>query len=229
MGMTFKNMVYECQVGVLNRSLSKALLQGSTLLQDCGAIPLQKGTRFTRLIGFPWGSHTFSTCDHLRSFGVGLGDSVAGSLGSGGFNSELSQWNRKELVIRIHLQVPDRWQLSLLLLQFNITGTCLNDSDDDSPDLDLDGNEGPLALLMSNGRWGGKKEHRDNWDCQWQHVTETGHGVETWVLEMGGGGTVLGEIPRYYQVSLLSSENHGSIGGEAWNLIGSLRKILYEF
>lgn len=38
------------------------------------------------------------------------------------------------------------------LLQFNITGTCLNDSDDDSPDLDVDGNEGPLALLMSNGR-----------------------------------------------------------------------------
>ncbi|KAJ8785718.1 hypothetical protein J1605_006981 [Eschrichtius robustus] len=36
--------------------------------------------------------------------------------------------------------------------KFNITGTCLNDSDDDSPDLDLDGNEGPLALLMSNGR-----------------------------------------------------------------------------
>uniref|UniRef100_A0A9L0IN36 JmjC domain-containing protein n=1 Tax=Equus asinus TaxID=9793 RepID=A0A9L0IN36_EQUAS len=35
--------------------------------------------------------------------------------------------------------------------KFNITGTCLNDSDDDSPDLDLDGNEGPLALLMSNG------------------------------------------------------------------------------
>ncbi|XP_036082558.1 histone lysine demethylase PHF8 isoform X3 [Rousettus aegyptiacus] len=37
------------------------------------------------------------------------------------------------------------------LVEFNITGTCLNDSDDDSPDLDLDGNESPLALLMSNG------------------------------------------------------------------------------
>lgn len=36
--MTFKNMVNECQVGVLNRSLRKALLQGSTLLQDCGAL-----------------------------------------------------------------------------------------------------------------------------------------------------------------------------------------------
>ncbi|XP_017375137.1 histone lysine demethylase PHF8 [Cebus imitator] len=35
--------------------------------------------------------------------------------------------------------------------KFNITGACLNDSDDDSPDLDLDGNESPLALLMSNG------------------------------------------------------------------------------
>lgn len=35
--------------------------------------------------------------------------------------------------------------------KFNITGTCLNDSDDDSPDLDLDGNEVRLALLTSNG------------------------------------------------------------------------------
>ncbi|KAK2118250.1 PHD finger protein 8 [Saguinus oedipus] len=35
--------------------------------------------------------------------------------------------------------------------KFNITGACLNDSDDDSPDLDLDGNESSLALLMSNG------------------------------------------------------------------------------
>uniref|UniRef100_A0A8C5ZHI5 PHD finger protein 8 n=1 Tax=Marmota marmota marmota TaxID=9994 RepID=A0A8C5ZHI5_MARMA len=35
--------------------------------------------------------------------------------------------------------------------KFNITGTCLNDSDDDSPDMDLDGNESPLALLMANG------------------------------------------------------------------------------
>ncbi|XP_049728546.1 histone lysine demethylase PHF8 isoform X3 [Loxodonta africana] len=35
--------------------------------------------------------------------------------------------------------------------KFNISGTCLNDSDDDSPDLDLDGNESPLALLMPNG------------------------------------------------------------------------------
>lgn len=46
---------------------------------------------------------------------------------------------------------------------------------------------------------------------------------------MGGGGTVLREIHRYYQISLLSSENHGNVGGEAWNLIGSLRKVLYKF
>lgn len=38
LGMTFKDMVYECHVGVLNRSLRKALLWGSTLLQDCGAL-----------------------------------------------------------------------------------------------------------------------------------------------------------------------------------------------
>lgn len=37
------------------------------------------------------------------------------------------------------------------LVEFNIAGTCLNDSEDDSPDLDLDGNESPLAVLMSNG------------------------------------------------------------------------------
>ncbi|EHB05093.1 PHD finger protein 8 [Heterocephalus glaber] len=35
--------------------------------------------------------------------------------------------------------------------KFNMTGSCLNDSDDDSPDMDLDGNESPLALLMANG------------------------------------------------------------------------------
>ncbi|XP_063102005.1 histone lysine demethylase PHF8 isoform X1 [Cavia porcellus] len=35
--------------------------------------------------------------------------------------------------------------------KFNMTGTCLNDSDDDSPDMDLDGNESSLALLMANG------------------------------------------------------------------------------
>lgn len=54
---------------------------------------------------------------------------------------------------------------------------------------------------------------------------ELGPGAGTWV---GGGGlTVLGEGPRYYEISLLSSENYGCVRGEAWNLIGSLRKILY--
>lgn len=98
----------------------------------------------------------------LWSFGVQSEewDSVVEGLRSGGFDSELNQWNWRELA----MGDPDRWQLSLLLLQFNITGACLNDSDDDSPDLDVDGNESPLALLMSNGRWGGKNEHR-YWDC----------------------------------------------------------------
>uniref|UniRef100_A0A8C6N115 Jumonji helical domain-containing protein n=1 Tax=Mus spicilegus TaxID=10103 RepID=A0A8C6N115_MUSSI len=35
--------------------------------------------------------------------------------------------------------------------KFNISGTSLNDSDDDSADMDLDGSENPLALLMANG------------------------------------------------------------------------------
>ncbi|KAF3812983.1 hypothetical protein GH733_019034, partial [Mirounga leonina] len=48
--------------------------------------------------------------------------------------------------------------------KFNITGTCLNDSEDDSPDLDLDGNEGPLALLMSNGRLVAEQVMEDEFD-----------------------------------------------------------------
>lgn len=52
----------------------------------------------------------------------------------------------------IYLGVSDWWQLSLLLLQFNITGTCLNESDGDTQDMEVDGSENPLALLMANGR-----------------------------------------------------------------------------
>ncbi|XP_063136136.1 histone lysine demethylase PHF8 isoform X3 [Rattus norvegicus] len=35
--------------------------------------------------------------------------------------------------------------------KLNIGGACLNDSDDDSADMDVDGSENPLALLMANG------------------------------------------------------------------------------
>lgn len=55
----------------------------------------------------------------------------------------------------------------------------------------------------------------------------TGHGIGTWDWNMGWGGTALGEIPRYYQISLLSSENHRVfVGGrgEIWNLIGNPQK-----
>ncbi|KAK2489614.1 hypothetical protein MC885_005339, partial [Smutsia gigantea] len=48
--------------------------------------------------------------------------------------------------------------------KFNVTGTCLNDTDDESPDMDLDGNEGPLALLMSNGRQVADKVPEDGFD-----------------------------------------------------------------
>lgn len=49
--------------------------------------------------------------------------------------------------------------------------------------------------------------------CWWQYATKTRHGIGTWGWDMGEGGTVLGEITRYYQITFLSTENHGSVGG----------------
>ncbi|KAM7045015.1 histone lysine demethylase PHF8 isoform 3-T3 [Molossus nigricans] len=80
--------------------------------------------------------------------------------GGKALNLAFRAWTRKEALPEHEDEIPDTVRTAQLikdlareirLVEFNITGTCLNDSDDDSPDLDLDGNEAPLALLMSNG------------------------------------------------------------------------------
>ncbi|XP_023615760.1 histone lysine demethylase PHF8 isoform X2 [Myotis lucifugus] len=80
--------------------------------------------------------------------------------GGKALNLAFRAWTRKEALPEHEEEIPDTVRTVQLikdlareirLVEFNITGTCLNDSDDDSPDLDVDGNEGPLALLMSNG------------------------------------------------------------------------------
>ncbi|XP_066213661.1 histone lysine demethylase PHF8 isoform X2 [Saccopteryx leptura] len=80
--------------------------------------------------------------------------------GGKALNLAFRAWTRKEALPDHEDEIPDTVRTVQLikdlareirLVEFNITGTCLNDSDDDSPDLELDGNEGPLALLMSNG------------------------------------------------------------------------------
>ncbi|XP_007187607.2 histone lysine demethylase PHF8 isoform X3 [Balaenoptera acutorostrata] len=80
--------------------------------------------------------------------------------GGKALNLAFRAWTRKEALPDHEDEIPETVRTVQLikdlareirLVEFNITGTCLNDSDDDSPDLDLDGNEGPLSLLMSNG------------------------------------------------------------------------------
>ncbi|XP_034844154.1 histone lysine demethylase PHF8 isoform X5 [Mirounga angustirostris] len=80
--------------------------------------------------------------------------------GGKALNLAFRAWTRKEALPDHEDEIPETVRTVQLikdlareirLVEFNITGTCLNDSEDDSPDLDLDGNEGPLALLMSNG------------------------------------------------------------------------------
>ncbi|XP_059943282.1 histone lysine demethylase PHF8 isoform X3 [Mesoplodon densirostris] len=80
--------------------------------------------------------------------------------GGKALNLAFRAWTRKEALPDHEDEIPETVRTVQLikdlareirLVEFNITGTCLNDSDDDSPDLDLDGNEVPLALLMSNG------------------------------------------------------------------------------
>ncbi|XP_061034315.1 histone lysine demethylase PHF8 isoform X2 [Eubalaena glacialis] len=80
--------------------------------------------------------------------------------GGKALNLAFRAWTRKEALPDHEDEIPETVRTVQLikdlareirLVEFNITGTCLNESDDDSPDLDLDGNEGPLALLMSNG------------------------------------------------------------------------------
>ncbi|XP_004407002.1 histone lysine demethylase PHF8 isoform X4 [Zalophus californianus] len=80
--------------------------------------------------------------------------------GGKALNLAFRAWTRKEALPDHEDEIPETVRTVQLikdlareirLVEFNITGTCVNDSEDDSPDLDLDGNEGPLALLMSNG------------------------------------------------------------------------------
>ncbi|XP_030160569.1 histone lysine demethylase PHF8 isoform X2 [Lynx canadensis] len=80
--------------------------------------------------------------------------------GGKALNLAFRAWTKKEALPDHEDEIPETVRTVQLikdlareirLVEFNVTGTCLNDSDDDSPDLDLDGNEGPLALLMSNG------------------------------------------------------------------------------
>ncbi|KAF6091231.1 PHD finger protein 8 [Phyllostomus discolor] len=80
--------------------------------------------------------------------------------GGKALNLAFRAWTKKEALPDHEDEIPDTVRTVQLikdlareirLVEFNITGTRLNDSDDDSPDVDVGGNEGPLALLMSNG------------------------------------------------------------------------------
>lgn len=80
--------------------------------------------------------------------------------GGKALNLAFRAWTRKEALPDHEDEIPETVRTVQLikdlareirLVEFNITGTCLNESDDDSPDMDLDGSENPLALLMANG------------------------------------------------------------------------------
>ncbi|XP_012924237.1 histone lysine demethylase PHF8 isoform X2 [Heterocephalus glaber] len=80
--------------------------------------------------------------------------------GGKALNLAFKAWTKKEALPDHEDEIPETVRTVQLikdlareirLVEFNMTGSCLNDSDDDSPDMDLDGNESPLALLMANG------------------------------------------------------------------------------
>lgn len=80
--------------------------------------------------------------------------------GGKALNLAFRAWTRKEALPDHQHEIPETVRTVQLikdlareirLVEFNITGTCLNGSEEDSVDLDLDGNEGSLALLMPNG------------------------------------------------------------------------------
>ncbi|XP_005000206.1 histone lysine demethylase PHF8 isoform X3 [Cavia porcellus] len=80
--------------------------------------------------------------------------------GGKALNLAFRAWTKKEALPDHEDEIPETVRTVQLikdlareirLVEFNMTGTCLNDSDDDSPDMDLDGNESSLALLMANG------------------------------------------------------------------------------
>nr|XP_044996176.1 histone lysine demethylase PHF8 isoform X2 [Jaculus jaculus] len=80
--------------------------------------------------------------------------------GGKALNLAFRAWTRKDALPDHEDEIPETVRTVQLikdlareirLVEFNITGACLNDSDDDSPDVDVDTNEGPMALLMANG------------------------------------------------------------------------------
>ncbi|XP_054400585.1 histone lysine demethylase PHF8 isoform X5 [Pongo pygmaeus] len=97
--------------------------------------------------------------------------------GGKALNLAFRAWTRKEALPDHEDEIPETVRTVQLikdlareirLVEFNITGACLNDSDDDSPDLDLDGNESPLALLMSNGS--SRNFSKSLGENHWQHT-----------------------------------------------------------
>ncbi|XP_021042999.1 histone lysine demethylase PHF8 isoform X2 [Mus pahari] len=80
--------------------------------------------------------------------------------GGKALNLAFRAWTKKEALPDHEDEIPETVRTVQLikdlareirLVEFNISGTSLNDSDDDSADMDLDGSENPLALLMANG------------------------------------------------------------------------------
>ncbi|XP_060231252.1 histone lysine demethylase PHF8 isoform X2 [Meriones unguiculatus] len=80
--------------------------------------------------------------------------------GGKALNLAFRAWTRKEALPDHEDEIPETVRTVQLikdlareirLVEFNITGTCLNESDDDSPDMDVGSSENPMALLMANG------------------------------------------------------------------------------
>ncbi|KAM5221642.1 histone lysine demethylase PHF8 isoform 1-T1 [Ctenodactylus gundi] len=80
--------------------------------------------------------------------------------GGKALNLAFRAWTKKEALRDHEDEIPETVRTVQLikdlareirLVEFNVTGSCLNDSDDDSPDVDFNGNESPLTLLMANG------------------------------------------------------------------------------
>ncbi|XP_006528941.1 histone lysine demethylase PHF8 isoform X2 [Mus musculus] len=80
--------------------------------------------------------------------------------GGKALNLAFRAWTKKEALPDHEDEIPETVRTVQLikdlareirLVEFNMSGTSLNDSDDDSADMDLDGSENPLALLMANG------------------------------------------------------------------------------
>ncbi|XP_048191540.1 histone lysine demethylase PHF8 isoform X3 [Perognathus longimembris pacificus] len=80
--------------------------------------------------------------------------------GGKALNVAFRAWTKKEALPDHEDEIPETVRTVQLikdlareirLVELNITGACLNDSDDDSPDIDVEGTENPLSLLMANG------------------------------------------------------------------------------